>query len=276
MVGKAEGDTMKRVSLSYYLKIYKKILVQDLKSKLSYRADFIISTFGMIFTNIAAFLSLWILFQNFPTIMGWNYNEMLFLYGFSLIALTPVQCFFDNNWNLRNHVYTGDFIKYCFRPINLFFYYISEVFDIKGIGQFLFGIGTLIYVWPKLHLSMSVIVVLQLLVAFITASLFMIALMNVAAATCFWIVRSGYVMVTAFKFKDYAKYPVTIFNSVFRFVFTFIIPIAFIAYYPSMVFLRPEEVPMLSWFSPLIGVLFFYLSYRIWMKGAMTYDGTGS
>jgi len=267
---------MNQKGLRFYMRIYKKILAQDLKSKLSYRADFVISSIGMIFTNISAFITLWILFQNFPTVMGWNYHEMLFLYGFSLIALTPVQCFFDNNWSLRYYVFSGDFIKYCFRPINIFFYYISEVFDIKGVGQFLFGIGTLIYSWQKLEMGMSVLIFIKLIFALVTASLFMVALMNVAAATCFWLMGTGYIMVTAFKFKDYAKYPITIFNTVFRFVFTFIIPIAFIAYYPSLVFLRPDEIPILTWISPLIGVLFFYISYKIWMKGAISYDGTGS
>ena len=267
---------MKQRGLRFYLKIYRKILAQDLKSKLSYRADFFISTIGMVFTNVAAFISLWILFQRFPTVMGWNYHEMLFLYGFSLIALTPVQCFFDNNWSLRNYVYSGDFIKYCFRPINIFFYFISEVFDIKGVGQFLFGVGTLIYSWQKLQLEMSLSIFVKLIIALITASLFMIALMNMAAATCFWLMGTGYIMVAAFKFKDYAKYPITIFNTVFRFIFTFIIPIAFIAYYPSLIFIRPDEIPLLTWISPLLGVLFFYISYKVWMKGAASYNGTGS
>lgn len=267
---------MKKRGLIFYLKIYKQILFQDLKSKMSYRADFIISTIGMIFTNISGFISFWIIFKNFPTIMGWNYYEMLFLYGFSLISLTPVQCFFDNNWNLGGHVYSGDFIKYCFRPINLFFYYMSEIFDIKGLGQFAFGILTLGYAWNKLDLEISVIIILKLIIGIITASLFMIAIMNVAAATCFWVINSSYVMVMAFKFKDYAKYPVTIFTSGFKFIFTFIIPIAFIAYYPSLLFLRSGEIPILTWLSPFIGVVFFYISYLIWMKGATAYSGTGS
>ena len=47
---------MKRRELGFYLRIYRKILAQDLKSKMSYRADFIISTISMIFTNIAGFV----------------------------------------------------------------------------------------------------------------------------------------------------------------------------------------------------------------------------
>ena len=267
---------MKRKGLGFYLKIYFKILAQDLKSKMSYRADFIISTVGMICTNIAGFVTFWIMFRNFPSINGWSYYEMLFLYGFSLVSLTPVQCLFDNNWSLRQYVYTGDFIKYCFRPINMFFYFQSEVFDIKGLGQFAFGLGTLIYSGIKIGLEFSPLMILKLIVFLITASLVMIALQNAAAATCFWINNSFYVLELVFRFKDYAKYPITIFTPVFRFIFTFIMPIAFIAYYPSLVILRPDEVPILSWLSPIVGVIFFIISYKIWMYGAKRYSGTGS
>ncbi|MBR1459198.1 MAG: ABC-2 family transporter protein [Oscillospiraceae bacterium] len=263
-------------TLGFYLRLYGMILAQDLKSKMSYRADFIISTVGMIATNVAGFVSFWILFRNFPSIGGWGYYEILFLYGFSLVSLTPVQCLFDNNWSLRQYVYSGDFIKYCFRPVNLFFYYQSEVFDIKGLGQLAFGIAMIVYAWGKLGLAVTVLAVVKLLVFLLTASLVMIALQNAAAATCFWIQNSFYVLDFVTRFKDYARYPVTIFSPVFRFVFTFLMPIAFIAYYPSLVILRPDEVPLLSWLSPVIGVVFFFLSYRFWMYGATKYSGTGS
>lgn len=275
-IEKTVEKTNKKRGLLFYLSIYRKILVQDLKSKMSYRADFIISTFGMIMTNLSGFVTFMILFHNFPSINGWDYHHMLFLYGFSLIALTPVQCFFDNNWNLRFMVRSGDFIKYCFRPINVFFYFISEVFDVKGIGQFIFGMGTFIYAWAKIGIPVNVITILQAVLFLITASLFMIAIMNAAAATCFWIINSGYVMVIMFRFKDFAKYPASIFNGVFRFIFTFLIPIAFVAYYPSLVFVTPDNVPLLSWLSPLIGAFFFYLSYKFWMLGVRKYDFTGS
>lgn len=267
---------LKKKGIGFYFRIYFKIVAQDIKSKMSYRADFIISTLGMIATNIVGFVSFWLLFNKFPSINGWGYYEMLFLYGFSLVAITPTQCLLDNNWSLRRYVYDGDFIKYCFRPINLFFYYESEVFDIKGIGQLLFGIGTLCYSWNKLALPVSVLMIIKVIVFLITASLIMMALQNAAAATCFWVQNSFYILDLSLKLKDYAKYPVTIYNGVFKFIFTFLLPVAFIAYYPSLVVLRPDDVPLLSWLSPAIGVIFFFLSYKLWMKGASRYDGSGS
>lgn len=267
---------MQKKGLCFYLRIYFKILSQDLKSKMSFRADFFISLLGMIFTNLVGFVSFWIIFQNFSTINGWGYYEMLFLYAFSLISLTPVQCLFDNNWNLRGYVYSGDFVKYYFRPINLFFYYQSEIFDIKGLGQLAFGLILLIHSWHKLQIAFSIIVLFKCVLYIATSSLIMISLQNAAAATCFWTHNSFYVLDLILKFKDYSKYPATIYSPVFRFVFTFIIPITFIAYYPSMVIIRPDNVPLLSYISPLIACIFFFISYKIWMYGARKYNGTGS
>ncbi len=267
---------MKKNKIKFYARIYGKILAQDIKSKMSYRADFIISLIGMIFTNLSGLAVFWIMFQNFDNINGWTYYEILFLYGFSLIALTPMQCFFDNNWNLRSYVYNGDFVKYCFRPINLYFYFISEVFDPKGLGEFAMGVGLLIYSWCHLGVPVTFLNIALLIVIFISASLIMISIMNLAAATCFWVMNSGYIMVTMFKFTEYTKYPISIFNGLFKFIFTFIIPIGFVAYYPSLFFLRPDSIHILSFFTPVIGIVFFILSYKVWMLGATRYSGTGS
>ncbi len=267
---------MKKRTLKYYLKIYGKILAQDIKSKMSYRADFFISTIGMIATNAAGAFSFWLVFQMFPSIDGWNYYEMMFLYGFALLSATPAQCLFDNNWNLRQQVYSGDFIKYCFRPVNLFFYFMSEVFDIKGLGQLVFGIVAVTYAWIKLSIPLQIYSVLLLLVAVISASLFVIAILNLAASACFWLVNSFFVLQLSNQLRDFAKYPMSIFGPAFRVAFTFIIPIGYMAYYPSLIFLRPDEVSWVVWITPVFGVLFFYLSYKVWMKGAMSYSGTGS
>lgn len=267
---------MKKKNLSYYLRIYRKILAQDIKSKMSYRADFFISTIGMLATNIAGAFSFWLVFQMFPSIAGWSFYEMMFLYGFSLLSATPAQCLFDNNWNLRFQVLSGDFIKYCFRPINLFFYYMSEVFDIKGLGQLAFGIVAVVYSWIKLSIPVHFVTILLFVVAVLSASLFVIAILNLAASACFWLVNSFFVLSLSNQLRDFAKYPMTIFGPVLRTVFTFVIPVGFMAYYPSMIFLRWEEVSWVVWLTPVFGAFFFYLSYKVWMKGAMNYSGTGN
>jgi ABC-2 type transport system permease protein len=264
-----------RRGLLWHFKIYFKIIAQDIKVKLTYRADFIISNFAQIFHHISGFVTFWLIFENFPTVGGWTYHQMLFFYGFSLIAYTPTQCLLDNNWGLPWQVRSGDFIKYCTRPINTFFYFMSEVFDLKGIGQLAAGIAVLAYAWVGLGLGFSLATAGLLLLMLTAASLFMAAMLNITAASVFWVKGFG-LMEFVVRFRDYSRYPVTIFSGFLRIIFTFVIPMAFISYYPSLVFLTPSEVPLLTWFSPAIGLAFFIASYLLWMRGARGYSGTGS
>jgi ABC-2 type transport system permease protein len=266
----------KKRGFVFHVKLYFKIIAQDIKTKMNYRADFIISNFAQVLHHISGFITFWLIFQNFPSVAGWNYEEMLFFYGFSLIAYTPTQCFLDNNWSLRGHIYSGDFIKYKIRPINTFFYFMSEVFDLKGFGQLVAGTAILAYAWINLGIGVSLSLIGLLLLNLTGASLIMAAMMNMAAALIFWTTNSGFAMLLMVRFRDYARYPVTIFGDFLRFIFTFVIPMAFISYYPSLTFLRPADVPLLTWFSPLIGAAFFAVSYFVWMAGANRYSGTGS
>jgi len=80
--------------LKYYIKIYFMIASQDIKSKMQYRTDFFISIFGMLAINVAGVASFWILFNSIPTLNGWSYYELIFMYSFSLLAFTPLQLFF--------------------------------------------------------------------------------------------------------------------------------------------------------------------------------------
>lgn len=252
------------------------IISQDIKSKMQYRADFYISTVGMLATHLSGLISFWILFKNIPNILGWSYYELIFFYGFSLLALTPLQLFFDNIWNLNNHMFTGDFIKYCFRPMDIFFYYIAEVFDMKGLSQMVMGFFILGFAWVKLSIPLNVVQILLLIFTLFSASLVMISIMVAASASAFYITNATSLMMFLSRFREFVKYPVTIFNPLFRFLFTFIIPIAFISYYPSQIFLRPEKTTPLVWISPVIGILFFLMAYKLWIKGARSYSGTGS
>jgi ABC-2 type transport system permease protein len=65
-------------------------------------------------------------------------------------------------------------------------------------------------------------------------------------------------------------------SGAFHFAFTYLIPIGFVAFYPSQLFLRPEEVSPLIFFSPLVGSGLFALTYWIWKQGVNSYTGTGS
>src|SRR5512134_1701833 len=117
----------------HYARLYVLIVSQYVKSRMQYRADFVISSIGMFFTSLVTLFVFAVLFRSVPHLAGWRFEEIVFIYAFYSLAVVPLQIFFDNIWQLRYHVVEGSFIKYYLRPLNIMFYYMSEIFDVKGL-----------------------------------------------------------------------------------------------------------------------------------------------
>ena len=115
-----------------------------------------------------------------------------------------------------------------------------------------------------------------LLITLFSAALVQISIIVAASCAAFWIVDSYPVLGLAWKLREFSPYPMSIFDGAFRFAFTYVIPIGFVAFYPSQLFLRPEEVSPIVYFSPIIGIGLFAITYWIWTKGVNSYTGTGS
>ena len=263
-------------TLGEYLRLYFIIETQYIKARMQYRADFIISSVGMFFSSLATLGIFWVIFDTIPNLAGWTLMEMVFIYAFYMLAISPMQILFDHFWQLRFHIQQGTFLKYYFRPINMMFYYASEMFDLKGITQLVVGIILLGYASIQLNIDWSLPRLLLLAVTLLSAALVQISVIVAATCAAFWVIDSWPVLGLAWKLREFAPYPMGIFDGAFRFVFTFVIPIGFVAFYPSQLFLRPEEISSLIYFSPIIGIGMFAITYWIWTKGVNSYTGTGS
>ncbi len=264
------------LSLRDYLRLYFLIEAQYIKARLQYRVDFVVSSIGMFFSSLATLAIFWVLFNSITDLAGWSLMEMVFIYAFYMIAISPMQILFDNIWQIRFHVQGGTFIKYYFRPLNMMFYYMSEVFDLKGLTQLGAGIALLIYSSFQLGLAWSPGKILLLLIALSSAAMVLISIIVTAGCAAFWVIDSYPVLGLAWRLREFAPYPMSIFDGAFRFALTYLIPIGFVAFYPSQFFLRPDQVPPLVYLSPLVGVGLFALMYWVWTRGVNTYSGTGS
>ena len=152
----------------------------------------------------------------------------------------------------------------------------SEMFDLKGITQLCVGVALLSYASTQLIIAWTPLRILLLIVTLFSAALVQISIIVAASCAAFWVLDSYPVLGLAWKLREFSPYPMSIFDGAFRFAFTYVLPIGFVAFYPSQLFLRPEEVSRLIYFSPLVGIGLFALTYWIWTKGVNSYTGTGS
>lgn len=263
-------------TLFWYLRLYFLLASKYIQARMQYKMDFFISTVGIIVGNAAAVAAVWVVFNSIPNLAGYTYAQVIFLYAFALLAQTPMQILFDHLWQIRLHANQGTFIKYYFKPIPTLFYYVSEMVDLKGFGMLAFGIGA--FFWSSLQLGIEWTPMrLALLPVLLTGgSLIFVSLMLIAASATFWIKDSFSILAFVSGFRDQARYPLGIYNSFFQFLFTFIVPIGYIAYFPAQFYLTESLPDWTAWASPGFGAALFLLALWVWNRGTRRWGATGS
>ena len=79
--------------------------------------------------------------------------------------------------------------------------------------------------------------------------------------------------------NNYGNYPLTIFSGLSRFLLTFGLPLAFVAYFPAAVLLdRTGELsvhPAVAYAAPLVGAFWFMLALLLWRGEIDQYRSAG-
>ena len=119
--------------------------------------------------------------------------------------------------------------------------------------------------------------ILLFVVSVLAGSVIYTAIKLLFASFAFWIKVSGPVLYTAYQFADFAKYPTGIYVKGVRFLITWLIPFAFVAYLPASYFL----VPNVNAFSTIgveciLSVAFFVFAYAVFIAGTKAYESAGN
>src|SRR6185369_8871605 len=107
-----------------------------------------------------------------------------------------------------------------FRPLNMMFYYMSEMFDLKGLTQLAAGIILLVYSSIQLGIDWSPLKLVLLPMTLFGAALVLISIIVAAGCAAFWITNAFAVLSLAWKLREFSPYPMSIFDGIFRFTFS--------------------------------------------------------
>ena len=104
---------------------------------MEYKVDFVVGVLGVFLTQGLNLLFLNVLFSTHPSLEGWTFQEIAFIYGFFFDSQGIWTISFDNLWALGQRlVRKGEFDKYLTRPINPLFHILVETFQIDALVNF--------------------------------------------------------------------------------------------------------------------------------------------
>jgi len=263
--------------LLHHFRLFRLYFSQYAKARLEYRLDFFSSVLASFFGTAASFGFLLIVFSRVPAIKGWSFEEMVFLYGFSLV---PLGIFNVLSWNLylfsERYLIEGRFDRVLLRPVDSVFQVLFEAFRLESLQETATGVFAVVWASRRLGLTFGAVDVLLFVLWALCGAAIYLAIFIGLTATSFWIEDRIGILPPVFNLMQFGRYPLTIYDGWVRFSLSFVIPFAFASFYPTARFLHRPEFLREFWAVPFIAALVGTLALLVWHTGVKRYHSTGS
>lgn len=265
----------------YKLSVLATLASASVRSELQYRANAVSSIVGGILFQITGFIVVWIIAARFGQIGGWGLPELTFLYGMRLTSHGIFYAFFSQMFELDRVLITGEYDRYLVRPMPPLLQLFTRKLRINAFGDLIGGTALVIAASIQAPVDWSPLAIAYLILAVIGGGLVEGATQITLGSLGFRFLQTYPTRATVNEiFNVYGNYPNTIFPSALRAGLTFVLPIAFVAFFPASVLLnRADELSVPLWLavaSPLVGVILFLCAVRIWQWQSKNYQSAGN
>lgn len=258
-------------------RIFTAYFAQFVKMRLAYRMDFFVDTLAVSFSMVIQLAVLSTLFSKVEALEGWSFEQVLFIYAFSLLPLGLFNLVSVNLYRFSDqYIIQGKFDRVLLRPVGTLAQVIFESFNVSGLNEILLGIVVMAYTGMKLGLDFGVQDILTLAILAPSASLVYMGVFLAITSVSFWHEDRMGLAPPVYNIIRFSRYPITIYSLPIRIFLTFILPFAWVAFYPATWFLGSEEFGQLALLTPLVGLVVFGGSVLIWQRGVKNYASTGS
>lgn len=260
-----------------YARLYKVLISQFFKVILQSKVDFFMGLCGFLFTQITGIVFLYLIFEQIPSLQGWSLEQLIFIYGFAQIPRGIDHLLTDNIWMVAWWlVRNGEFDRYMLRPMNIFFQIISEKLQPDALGELLIGIILVIRAISKGIVVIDIVHIGIFFVSIIAGAVIYTSIKLFFASLAFWLKISGPFLQFAYDMAEFAKYPTEIYAKCIRFLITWVVPFAFVAYLPASYFLGIQNSVGIIGIECVIAIIFWLMSYALFNKGLVQYESAGN
>lgn len=263
------------------MNLYGTFWLANLKSRMEYRTSFLLWFGNTVAFHAVSIGIIWALLSRFPSLNGWDFPEMIFLYALGLLARGIYTTFFFPIMRIPYLVRQGNFDRYLIRPLNPLFQILLQG-SLTSINDLIVGLVVFSQAVRMVEVTWSLALVLFLVAVVVGAGLIQAAIALSVASVSFWVIKvSGLTWTVQQIQNELIRYPVSIYGRAVQLILTIVLPVAFTSYYPTSTLLGKADgsllpAQQLGWLTPVVGALWFGLAYAVWKRGVNRYQGTGS
>lgn len=264
-----------------HLVVYRSLLAASVRSQLAYPTSFALQCAALALIQLQNMVVVLVLFSRVGEMGGFTRQEVLLIYSLAGISFGLADLLVGPLDKLSQLVRTGTLDALLLRPLSVMAQICASDFALRQLGKVITALAILGYVLATSDISWTPLRVAVLLITPLTGLVLFGAIWVAASATTFWLVE-GQELPNAVTYGSgmFTSYPVSIFSGWLLRLMAFVVPGAFVAYYPALAILgKPDPLglpPVLQYSAPLVAVLAAGVAALVWRAGLRHYVGTGS
>ncbi|MFB7173685.1 ABC transporter permease [Streptomyces sp. NPDC056254] len=263
------------------LRGYGLIVAMWIRSTMTYRASFVLSTLGNAAITLLDFVAIYIMFSHVDVLGGFTLPEVALLYGSCSAALGLADLLLGNTDRIGARIRDGSLDTMLVRPLPLLAQVAADRFALRRLGRIGQGLGVLGWALWTLDVEWTAGKVLLVPVMLLAGGSIFAAVMVGGAAFQF-VAGDAAEVQNSFTYGGCTmlQYPPTVFATDLLRGVTFVVPLAFVNWLPALYVLgRPDPLGLPGWaafLSPLVALAVFVPASLAWRAGVRSYRSTGS
>ena len=261
-------------------RVYLRLARANIRGQLQYRASFaldVVATFALSFLD---FFGVLILFHNVPRLAEWNVHQVAFLYAVSAVCFALGELLVGHTEVLAERLRRGTFDQLLVRPRGTLFQLLADDLPLRRLGRAAQGFVVLAYALAALNVQWDVWRVLFVPVAVVAGIVIFASVWIVGACLAFWTTDGGE-FTNAFTYGGnfLTQYPIDIYSAWARRFLAYLVPMAFVCYFPALYVLGkadPLGLPhVLQFLSPVVAAVAAAVAGVVWRGAVRHYRSAG-
>lgn len=263
------------------LVVYRGLAGAGVRSQLAYPVSFAMQCVGQVLAQLTDLVAILVLFTHVRAMGGFEVREVLVVYGIAGVAFGFADMLVGQLDALPDYIRHGRLDALLLRPLSPLWQICASEITLRRIGRIATALATLGYALATVDIDWTPTRLAVVVLAPVAGTVILCAIWVVACSVSFWLVEGREMANTVtYGSSMFTSYPLGVFGSWLRRVMGFLVPGAFVAYFPTLALLgKPDPLGLpafLQWSSPLVAAVAALVATVVWRFALRHYRGTGS
>ena len=263
------------------LRVWRHLVGARIRADWQYRTSFLLFALSQTVVACMDLAVLAAVFSQVDSLRGWSGVEVALLFGLSGVAFGISDLLISQVELASRHIKAGTFDLFLLRPLSPLLHLSASEFALRRLGRTVQPLIVLVAALVLAPIDWDLEAVVLVPVTLVSGCFIFGSVWVATSSISFWTVDSQEVA-NAFTYGGSlaTSYPIDVLASWMRRLLTFLVPLAFVGYFPASRLLdrpQPAVLPnVVAWATPGVALASVLAARAIWRAAVRHHRSTGS